>query len=78
MKKKSLSDSSLEEIIENKKYVKKSIITFAILWTVVLSIMIIISRYNLFLIFFPVAIATIIPIYIYMGQINSEIKKRNS
>ena len=78
MKKKSLPESSLEELLKNKKALKRNIISFGILWLIAFSIMIIISKYNLLTVFFPVAIATIIPIYSYMEQINTEIKKRNS
>ena len=40
--------------------------------------MLIISKYNLLVIFFPLVIAAIIPIYSSMYEINSEIKKPNS
>jgi len=78
MKKKSLSEFSLEELFQNKKTIKKNVISFVILWFIALTTMIILSKYNLFTIFFPLAIITIIPIYSPMGELNSEIKKRNS
>lgn len=78
MKKKSLSEFSLEELFQNKKTIKKNVISFGILWFIALTTMIILSKYNLFTIFFPLAIITIIPIYSPMGELNSEIKKRNS
>ena len=78
MKKKSLSKFSLEELFQNKKTIKKNVISFGILWFIALTTMIILSKYNLFTIFFPLAIITIIPIYSPMGELNSEIKKRNS
>jgi hypothetical protein len=78
MKKKSLSDSSFEELFKNKKAAKRYIIIFSILWLIALSTMIIMSKYNLLTIFFPLAIATMIPIFISMAEINSEIKKRNT
>lgn len=78
MKKKSLSESSLEELLKNKKTLKATIISFGILWLIVFVIMIIISKYNLLTIFFPLAIVTIIPAYSYIEDLNSEIKRRNS
>ncbi len=78
MKKKSLSESSLEELLKNKKVLKRNIVSFGVLWLIVLAIMIIISKYNLLAVFFPLAIATIIPIYSSMDELNSEIKRRNS
>jgi len=78
MKKKYLSEFSLEELFQNKKTIKKNVISFGILWFIALTTMIILSKYNLFTIFFPLAIITIIPIYSPMGELNSEIKKRNS
>ncbi|MGO4770634.1 hypothetical protein ACEN2I_03140 [Flavobacterium sp. W22_SRS_FK3] len=78
MKKKSLSEFSLEELLQNKKTVKKNVISFGILWFIALTTMIILSKYNLFTIFLPLAFITIIPIYSPMGELNSEIKKRSS
>lgn len=78
MNKKSPPESSLEELIKQKKYFKSAMISFGILWAIVFAISMIIAKYKLLTIFFPLAIATVIPIYIAMDQINSEIKKRNS
>ena len=78
MKKKSLSESSLEELLKNKKDLKATIISLGILFILALVIMLIISKYNLLTVFFPLVIAATIPIYSSMEELNSEIKRRNS
>jgi hypothetical protein len=78
MKKKSLSKSSLEELLKNKKDLKTTMISLGILFVLVLVIMLVISKYNLLTIFFPLVIAVTIPIYSSMEELNSEIKRRNS
>lgn len=78
MKKKSLSKSSLEELLKNKKDLKITIISLGILFILVLVIMLVISKYNLLTIFSPLVIAVTIPIYSSMEELNSEIKRRNS
>lgn len=78
MKKKSLSESILKELHKNEKAIKRTIISFGILWLIVFTIAVIISKYNLIYAFFPLAIAILITIYSSMNEINSEIKKRNS
>lgn len=78
MKKKSLSKSSLEELLKNKKDLKITIISLGILFVLVLVIMLVISKFNLLTIFFPLVIAVTIPIYSSIEELNSEIKRRNS
>lgn len=78
MKRKSTSESSLEELLKQKKHFKSAMISLGILWAIVFTIIIIIAKYKLLTIFFPLAIAAVIPIYIAMNEINTEIKKRDS
>ena len=78
MKKKSLSELSLEELLKNKKDLKATIISLSIVFILALVIMLVISKYNLLATFFPLAIAAGIPIYSSMEELNSEIKRRNS
>lgn len=78
MRNKSVSESSLKELNKNKKALKKIIIGLGILWILILTWIISIPKYKLLFTLFPLAITTIIPICIFMSQIDSEIKKRNS
>ena len=75
-KKKSSSEYSLEELQKQKRDLSSGIIGLVIGWIVLFIIMIFISKSNLLLTFIPLAIATAIPIYVSMDEINSEIKKR--
>ena len=75
-KKKSSSEYSLEELQKQKRGLSSGIIGLGIGWVVLFIIMIFISKSNLLLTFIPLAIATAIPIYVSMDEINSEIKKR--
>ncbi len=78
MRNKSLSDSSLKELTKNKKALKKITIGLGILWILILAWIISIPKYKLLFTLFPLAITTTIPLFIFMSQIDSEIKKRNS
>lgn len=78
MRNKSVSDSSLKELIKNKKALKIIIIGLGILWILILTWIVSIPKYKLIFTLLTLAIATIIPILIFINQIDSEIKKRNS
>jgi hypothetical protein len=78
MRNKSVSESSLKELIKNKKALKIIIIGLGILWILILTWIVSIPKYKLIFTLLTLAIATIIPILIFINQIDSEIKKRNS
>ena len=78
MRNKSVSESSLKELIKNKKALKIIMIGLGILWILILTWIISIPKYKLLFTLVTLAITTTIPIYIFMSQIDSEIKKRNS
>lgn len=78
MRNKSVSESSLKELIKNKKALKIIIIGLGILWILILTWIISIPKYKLIFTLLTLAITTIIPILIFISQIDSEIKKRNS
>ena len=78
MRNKSVSESSLKELIKNKKALKIIMIGLGILWILILTWIISIPKYKLLFSLVTLAITTTIPIYIFMSQIDSEIKKRNS
>lgn len=78
MRNKSVSESSLKELIKNKKALKIIIIGLGILWILILTWIVSIPKYKLIFTLLTLAIATIIPILIFISQIDSEIKKRNS
>jgi glucan phosphoethanolaminetransferase (alkaline phosphatase superfamily) len=78
MRNKSVSDSSLKELIKNKKALKIISIGLGILWILILTWIISIPKYKLIFTLLILAITTIIPILIFMSHIDSEIKKRNS
>lgn len=78
MRNKSVSESSLKELIKNKKALKIIIIGLGILWILILTWIVSIPKYKLIFTLLTLAVATIIPILIFINQIDSEIKKRNS
>lgn len=78
MRNKSVSESSLKELIKNKKALKITIIGLGILWILILTWIVSIPKYKLIFTLLTLAVATIIPILIFINQIDSEIKKRNS
>ncbi|KIO51547.1 hypothetical protein IW18_18080 [Flavobacterium hibernum] len=78
MRNKSVSDSSLKELIKNKKALKIISIGLGILWILILTWIVSIPKYKLIFTLLTIAITTIIPILIFISQIDSEIKKRNS
>ena len=78
MRNKSVSESSLKELIKNKKALKIIIIGLGILWILILTWIVSIPKYKLIFTLLTIAITTIIPILIFISQIDSEIKKRNS
>jgi hypothetical protein len=78
MRNKSVSDSSLKELIKNKKALKIISIGLGILWILILTWIVSIPKYKLIFTLLILAITTIIPILIFMSHIDSEIKKRNS
>lgn len=78
MRNKSVSESSLKELIKNKKALKIIIIGLGILWILILTWIVSIPKYKLIFTLLTLAITTIIPILIFISQIDSEIKKRNS
>lgn len=78
MRNKSVSESSLKELIKNKKALKIIIIGLGILWILILTWIISIPKYKLIFTLLTLAVTTIIPILIFISQIDSEIKKRNS
>ncbi|MCI9846917.1 hypothetical protein [Flavobacterium pectinovorum] len=78
MKKKPLSESSLEELLKNKKIIQVTIISFGILFAISSIIMIAISKYTLLFTFLPIVLGVGVAVYSGVSEINSEIKKRNS
>lgn len=78
MRNKSVSESSLKELIKNKKALKIISIGLGILWILILTWIVSIPKYKLIFTLLTIAITTIIPILIFISQIDSEIKKRNS
>lgn len=78
MRNKSVSESSLKELIKNKKALKIVTIGLGILWILILTWIISIPKYKLIFMLLTLVITTITPILIFMSQIDSEIKKRNS
>lgn len=78
MRNKSVSESSLKELIKNKKALKITSIGLGILWILILTWIISIPKYRLIFTLLTLAVTTIIPILIFMSYIDSEIKKRNS
>lgn len=78
MRNKSVTESSLKELIKNKKTLKKIIIGLGILWILILTWIISIPKYKLLFTLISLVVTTTIPVFIFMSQIDSEIKKRNS
>lgn len=78
MRNKSVSESSLKELTKNKKALKIIIIGLGILWILILTWIVSIPKYKLIFTLLTLAVSTIIPILIFLSQIDSEIKKRNS
>lgn len=78
MRNKSVSESSLKELTKNKKALKIIIIGLGILWILILTWIVSIPKYKLIFTLLTLAVTTIIPILIFLSQIDSEIKKRNS
>ena len=78
MRNKSVSESSLKELIKNKKALKIISIALGILWILILTWIVSIPKYKLIFTLLTIAITTIIPLLIFISQIDSEIKKRNS
>ena len=78
MRNKSVSESSLKELIKNKKALKIISIGLGILWILILTWIVSIPKYKLIFTLLTIAITTIIPILIFISQIDSEIKKHNS
>lgn len=76
MKKKPLSEHSLDELQEKKESLKLAMIGIAIGWILVFIIMVLIPKYNLLTTFIPLAMVTFIPIYASIDEIKSEIRKR--
>lgn len=75
MKKKALSECSLEELQQQRKDLKSAMASLRNGWIVVLLIMAFVLK-NLLPTFIPLAIATLIPTYASMNKIDIEIKKR--
>ncbi|KQO33175.1 hypothetical protein ASF10_19060 [Flavobacterium sp. Leaf82] len=78
MRNKSVSESSLKELNKNKKALKITSIGLSILWILILTWIISVTKYRLIFTLLTLSVTTIIPILIFIYHIDSEIKKRNS